>query len=70
MSSFFDLQRWLYAEIAGNLDEVATRNLWTLISAIAAAMVFGAVHALMPCTAGPSLCHITLDALPICGTDF
>jgi nickel/cobalt transporter (NicO) family protein len=48
MSSFFDLQRWLYAEIAGNLDEVATRNLWTLVSAIAAAMVFGAVHALMP----------------------
>ena len=48
MISLFDLQRWLYAEIAGNLDEVATRNLWTLVSAIAAAMVFGAVHALMP----------------------
>jgi nickel/cobalt transporter (NicO) family protein len=48
MSSFFDLQRWLYAGIAANLDEVATRNLWTLVSAMAAAMVFGAVHALMP----------------------
>jgi ABC-type nickel/cobalt efflux system permease component RcnA len=48
MSSLFDLQRWLYAGIAGNLDGVATRNLWTLVSAMAAAMVFGAVHALMP----------------------
>jgi len=48
MISLFDLQRWLYAGIAGNLDEVATRNLWTLVSAMAAAMVFGAVHALMP----------------------
>jgi ABC-type nickel/cobalt efflux system permease component RcnA len=48
MSSFFDLQRWLYARIARNLDEVATRNLWTLVSVMAAAMVFGAVRALMP----------------------
>jgi nickel/cobalt transporter (NicO) family protein len=48
MNSLFDLQRWLYAGIAGNLDEVATRNLWTLIYAISAAMAFGAVHALMP----------------------
>jgi nickel/cobalt transporter (NicO) family protein len=29
-------------------NEVATRNLWTLVSAMAAAMAFGAVHALMP----------------------
>jgi nickel/cobalt transporter (NicO) family protein len=48
MNSLFDLQRWLYAGIAGNLDEVATRNLWTLIYAISAAMAFGAVHALTP----------------------
>ena len=65
----FDLQRWLYAGIAGNLDEVATGNLWTLVSAVAAAVVFGAVHALMPDTR-PSSCDITLDALPICGADF
>jgi nickel/cobalt transporter (NicO) family protein len=48
MINLFDLQRWLYAGIAGNLDEVATRNLWTLVCAMAAAMAFGAVHALMP----------------------
>jgi nickel/cobalt transporter (NicO) family protein len=48
MGSFFDLQRWLYAGIAGNLGEVATGNLWVLVSAMAVAMVFGAVHALMP----------------------
>lgn len=48
MSSFFGLQRWLYAGIAGNLDVIATHNLSTLISAMVAAMVFGAVHALMP----------------------
>jgi nickel/cobalt transporter (NicO) family protein len=48
MINLFDLQRWLYAGIAGNLDEAATRNRWTLVSAVAAAMVFGAVHALMP----------------------
>jgi nickel/cobalt transporter (NicO) family protein len=48
MISLIDLQRWLYAGIAGNLDEVATRDLWTLISAMGVAMAFGAVHALMP----------------------
>jgi len=48
MSSFFDVQRWLYTGIAGNLGEVTTGHLWTLAPAVAAAMVFGAVHALMP----------------------
>jgi len=48
MSSFFDLQRWLYAGIASNLDVIAIRHLSTLVSAMVAAMVFGAVHALMP----------------------
>jgi nickel/cobalt transporter (NicO) family protein len=48
MGIFFGLQRWLYAGIAGNLGEVATGNLWMLVSAMAVAMVFGAVHALMP----------------------
>jgi hypothetical protein len=70
MSSFFDLQRWLYAGIAGNLDQVATRNVWTLVSVMAAAMVFGAAHALIQGTARPCSCHIILRVPPICGKDF
>ena len=56
MISLFDLQRWLYAGIASNLDEVGTCNLWALVCAMAGAMVCGAVHALMPAHGKATIC--------------
>src|SRR5271166_6431790 len=40
----FDIQRWLYSEMAADLGQVATGNLSTL----ALALAFGAIHAFMP----------------------
>jgi nickel/cobalt transporter (NicO) family protein len=48
MEGIFALQRWLYLEIAGNLREVAGGDLGIFLAAAPVAVVFGAIHALMP----------------------
>ena len=48
MEGIFALQRWLYWEIAGNLREVAGGDLGIFLTAAPVAVVFGAIHALMP----------------------
>jgi nickel/cobalt transporter (NicO) family protein len=48
MKSFVDLQHWLYAGMAASLGDVSGGDLRAVFAAMAAAVPFGAVHALMP----------------------
>jgi nickel/cobalt exporter len=48
MSSLVALQHWLYSGMANGLGDVAGGNPLAIVAAMAAAVLFGAVHALMP----------------------
>jgi nickel/cobalt exporter len=48
MDSLIALQRWLYGGMASGLGEVAGGDARAIFAAMAAAVLFGAVHALMP----------------------
>jgi ABC-type nickel/cobalt efflux system permease component RcnA len=48
MQRLVDIQHWLYGGMATGLAEVARGDGWALFSALSAAVLFGAVHALMP----------------------
>jgi ABC-type nickel/cobalt efflux system permease component RcnA len=48
MESIFAIQRWLYGGMASGLGDVAGGNTRAMAVAMAAAGMFGAVHALMP----------------------
>jgi nickel/cobalt transporter (NicO) family protein len=48
MDSLVAIQHWLYGGMANGLGEVAGGDLGAIFAAMAAAVLFGAVHALMP----------------------
>lgn len=48
MGTLIDAQRWLYQGIASGLGDFAAGNPRAIFAALAAAVFFGAVHALMP----------------------
>ena len=48
MNSLVAIQHWLYGGMASGLGEVAGGDLRAIFVAMASAMLFGAVHALMP----------------------
>lgn len=48
MQEIIALQRWLYGGMASGLSDVAQGNAWAIAAAMGAAVLFGAVHALMP----------------------
>src|SRR6476659_6373585 len=48
MDSLIAIQHWLYSGMASGLGEVASGNARAILIAMAAAVLFGAVHALMP----------------------
>jgi len=48
MENFIAVQGWLYAGMASGLGDVANGNTRAIFTAMAAAVLFGAVHALMP----------------------
>ncbi|MEM7399039.1 MAG: hypothetical protein AAGF48_06815 [Pseudomonadota bacterium] len=48
MQDLIDLQRWLYEGMASGLGDVAGGNFGALLAAMAAAVLFGILHALMP----------------------
>jgi nickel/cobalt transporter (NicO) family protein len=48
MEGIVAIQRWLYGGMASGLGDVAGGNSRAIIAAMAAAVLFGAVHALMP----------------------
>ena len=48
MGSLVSIQHWLYGGMASGLSEVAGGDLRAIFVAMAAAVLFGAVHALMP----------------------
>ena len=48
MGSLVAIQHWLYGGMASGLSEVAGGDLRAILVAMAAAVLFGAVHALMP----------------------
>jgi ABC-type nickel/cobalt efflux system permease component RcnA len=48
MGSLVSIQHWLYGGMASGLSEVAGGDLRAVFVAMAAAVLFGAVHALMP----------------------
>ena len=48
MSNLVSIQHWLYGGVASGLGEVADGDLRAIFAAMAAAVLFGAVHALMP----------------------
>lgn len=48
MQSLVAIQHWLYGGMASGLGEVAGGNAWAIFTAMIAAILFGAVHALMP----------------------
>jgi nickel/cobalt transporter (NicO) family protein len=48
MDSLVAIQHWLYSGMATGLGEVAAGNSRAILAAMAAAVLFGAVHALMP----------------------
>jgi nickel/cobalt transporter (NicO) family protein len=48
MESMFAIQRWLYGGMSSGLGGVAGGNTHAIAVAMAAAVLFGAVHALMP----------------------
>jgi nickel/cobalt exporter len=48
MENIVAVQRWLYSGMASGLGDVAGGNAYAIVAAMAAAVLFGAVHALMP----------------------
>lgn len=48
MQEIIALQRWLYGGMASGLSDVAQGSFWAIAVAMGAAVLFGAVHALMP----------------------
>jgi ABC-type nickel/cobalt efflux system permease component RcnA len=48
MESLIGIQRWLYGGVSAGLADVAAGNIAAVAAAMALALVFGAVHALMP----------------------
>lgn len=48
MHELMALQRWLHEGMASGLGDVAQGSPWAIAAAMAAAMAFGVVHALMP----------------------
>ena len=48
MENIVKLQQWLYGGMASGLGEVARGDTYAIVAAMAAAVLFGAVHALMP----------------------
>ena len=48
MENIVAIQRWLYDGMASGLGGVAAGNTYAIVAAMAAAVLFGAVHALMP----------------------
>src|SRR6476619_743371 len=48
MGSLVSIQHWLYGGMASGLSEVAGGDLRAIFAAMAAAVLFGALHALMP----------------------
>ncbi|MGH6734992.1 MAG: hypothetical protein ACRECX_02775 [Methyloceanibacter sp.] len=48
MQEIIALQRWLYGGMASGLGDVAQGNIAAVAAAMAAAVLFGALHALMP----------------------
>jgi ABC-type nickel/cobalt efflux system permease component RcnA len=48
MENIVALQRWLYGGMASGLGDVAGGDTYAIVAAMAAAVLFGAVHALMP----------------------
>src|SRR5262245_13851017 len=48
MNSVIAIQHWLYGGMASGLGDVASGDLKAIFAAMAAAVLFGAVHALMP----------------------
>jgi nickel/cobalt exporter len=48
MNSLVAIQHWLYGGMASGLGDVAGGDLWAVFVAMAAAILFGAVHAMMP----------------------
>src|SRR6185437_6226064 len=48
MDSLIAIQHWLYSGMASGLGDVASGDSRAIVVAMAAAVLFGAVHALMP----------------------
>lgn len=48
MDSLIAIQHWLYSGMASGLGDVASGDTRAILTAMAAAVLFGAVHALMP----------------------
>ena len=48
MQEMIALQRWLYESMASGLGDVAEGSSWAVLAAMAAAILFGVLHALMP----------------------
>ncbi len=48
MQEIVALQRWLYGSMASGLGDIAQGNAWAIAAVMGAAILFGAVHALMP----------------------
>ena len=48
MGNIVALQHWLYGGMASGLGDVAGGDTYAIVAAMAAAVLFGAVHALMP----------------------
>lgn len=48
MQEIIALQRWLYDGMADGLGNVAAGSPWAVLAAMAAAVLFGVLHALMP----------------------
>jgi nickel/cobalt exporter len=48
MNALVDIQHWLYSGMASGLGQVAGGDAWAILAAMATAVLFGAVHALMP----------------------
>lgn len=48
MNTLVELQHWLYGGMASGLGDVAGGDARAIVAAMAAAILFGAVHALMP----------------------
>jgi nickel/cobalt exporter len=48
MNALVDIQHWLYSGMASGLGQVAGGDAWAIFAAMATAVLFGAVHALMP----------------------
>ena len=48
MENFIAIQHWLYGGMSSGLGDVAGGNSYAIVVAMAAAVLFGAIHALMP----------------------